>query len=142
MNGGWLYLSAIYTSTNSGATWASNRISEAGSQLWQGIASSADGNTLVAVAQSQDAIYVSKDAGATWTSNSVPEQVWYTVAASADGNALVAAAINSGTPPDTGPGVIYTSYSTPTPQLNLAPLSNNLTVSWLLPSANFALRKK
>jgi photosystem II stability/assembly factor-like uncharacterized protein len=139
--GGWLYLSAIYTSTNSGATWISNSISAAGSQLWQSVASSADGYTLVAVAQSQDAIYVSKDAGATWTSNSVPEQVWHAAASSADGNALVAAAINSGTPPDTSPGVIYTSYSTPTPRLDLAPSSDKVALSWLVPSANFVLQE-
>ena len=99
-----------------------------------------DGNTLLAVSQFH-IMYVSTNAGATWISNSVTDRIWSAAASSADGNMLVAAAIYTGTPPNTSPGAVYTSYSTPAPRLNLTPSSNNLALSWLVPSTNFVLQQ-
>jgi hypothetical protein len=39
-------------------------------------------------------------------------------------------------------GGIYTSQTTPAPVLNIAPSSNNLAFSWILPSTNFVLQQK
>src|ERR1051326_5696997 len=66
---------------------------------WWSIASSADGNKLVALiggAPYAKAIYTSSDSGASWTSNGVPSVEWWSVASSADGMKLVAAAYGSG----------------------------------------------
>jgi hypothetical protein len=57
---------------------------------WWSVASSADGNKLVAVVYGEG-IYTSTNAGVTWTSNSAPARNWYSVASSADGQKLVAA---------------------------------------------------
>ena len=53
---------------------------------WQSIASSADGNKLVAAG-----IFTSTNAGSTWQSNNVTNEKWTAVASSADGSKLVAA---------------------------------------------------
>ncbi len=55
-----IYTGPIYTSTNSGATWVSNSVP---AQYWTSVASSADGNKLVAVVTG----------GGIWTSQSTPE---------------------------------------------------------------------
>lgn len=58
---------AIYTSTDFGVTWseqAGARIANVSAQ-WMGLASSADGNTIVAGTY-RGYIYISKDAGLTW----------------------------------------------------------------------------
>ncbi len=58
---------------------------------WAGIASSADGMHLVAVANNfPGAIYVSADGGITWSNASAPDQSWTGVASSSDGMKLVA----------------------------------------------------
>ena len=125
----------IYTSTNSGATWVSNNVPDG---VWDGVASSADGSRLVAVGQGNAEIYTSTNAGATWISNGVPSQIWYGVASSADGNKLVAVSV-FGT--GSNPGNILTSYSTPSPQLNLTSSPANLTLAWTVPSTNFVLQQ-
>ena len=56
---------------------------------------------------------------------------WHAVASSADGSKLVAV----------GNGGIYTAQSTPAPVLNLTPSSNNLVLSWTVPSTNFVLQE-
>jgi len=122
-----VYLGAIYTSTNSGATWKTNN---APKNSWRSVASSADGYKLVAVGFN---IYTSTNSGATWVSNNVPGTWRYSVSSSADGNLL--ATVNT-----TGGG-IYTSYATPTPQLELTTTINNLAFSWLVPSTNFVLQQ-
>jgi hypothetical protein len=68
----------------------------------------------------------------TWTSNSVPVQYWASVASSADGGKLVAVARGGG---------IWTSQTTPSPQLNLSPLDGNFLLSWIIPSTNFVLEQ-
>jgi hypothetical protein len=130
--------SSIYVSTNSGIAWAKT---SAPATNWIAIASSANGSRLVAVAGGiknlqqlvvTGPIYTSTNSGMTWASNSVPVQYWISVASSADGTKLVAVARGGG---------IWTSQSTPAPQLNLAPLSSNLAVSWIIPSTDFMLQQ-
>ena len=80
---------SIYTSTNSGMTWASNDVFTA-FVWWNSVASSMDGNKLVVVGDS--AIITSTNAGATWVTNSAPNEAWTSVACSADGNTFAAVA--------------------------------------------------
>src|ERR1019366_5810490 len=86
---------ALYTSTDSGATWT---LTSAPVADWTSVASSADGSKLVAVSESASGdpgnpnglIYTSTDSGATWTATSAPRTEWWAVASSADGTKLVA----------------------------------------------------
>jgi hypothetical protein len=126
-----------YISTNSGATWTP--VSALGNCNM--VASSADGTTIAAANINffGGMVLTSTDFGATWITNDLPVGEWFGVASSADGNKLVAVigAINnygSG-------GAVYTSYTPPSPQLNLAPASGNLALSWLVPSTNFVLQQ-
>ena len=96
---------------------------------WPSVASSADGTKLVA---GLGYIYTSADSGVTWTQTSAPGWGQWSVASSADGARLVAAAEG---------GLIYTSYSVPTPQMSITPTSNSLTLSWIIPSSNFVLQQ-
>ena len=135
----------IYVSTNSGSSWLRT---SAPSNYWTSIACSADGNTLVASAgiftgyldgngpltTSSGGIYTSSDGGNTWVSNSVPDVNWYSVSCSADGSKMVAA-------DDDAPGAIYTSYSTPSLQLNISAATANPAFSWVLPATNFVLQE-
>lgn len=81
----------IYTSTNSGATW---QAANAPIARWFCVASSADGNRLVAGAFGDapgGGIYVSSNGGKDWTLTSAPTaEGWISVASSADGAKLVA----------------------------------------------------
>jgi hypothetical protein len=100
---------SIYTSTNFGMDWISNNVPRLPVALWDGVASSADGSRLVAIAQGTLGLsYSSTNSGATWTSNSIPPSLplWYRVASSADGGKLVAAGDSVG---------IYTLQTTTTP---------------------------
>ena len=76
-------------------TWTAR----ASSQAWFGVASSSDGNKLVAVVNGGQ-IYTSTDSGVTWTARA-SSQNWQGVASSSDGSKLVAAIY--------GGGQIYTS---------------------------------
>ena len=124
----------IYTSTNSGATWVSNNVPD---NLWEGVASSADGSRLIVTGQGNPSgIYTSTNSGATWTSNNIPAPPTYSIysiASSADGSILMAGGDGGG---------IYTLQTTVSPQLNLAPSSTNLTLlAWTVPSTNFVLQQ-
>jgi hypothetical protein len=79
----------IYTSTDSGASWA---LSGAPSNVWYSVACSADGTKLVAAAYAGPSqvggtgvIYTSADSGVTWTNVSPSTNYWMSVASSADG---------------------------------------------------------
>jgi hypothetical protein len=89
----------IYTSTDSGATWAA-RIAP-GYRNWRSITSSSDG-TKLAAGVSGGYIYTSTDSGATWTtnSNSSGSRFWYAITSSSDGTKLAAVIYG---------GYIYTS---------------------------------
>jgi hypothetical protein len=87
----------LYTSTNVGIDWMSNSIP---SRNLIAVASSADGNKLVAVVGATPTtttgsvvsgpIFTSTNSGTTWITNNVPPSPWTSVASSADGSKLVA----------------------------------------------------
>lgn len=92
------------------------------SAIWSAVASSADGNTVVA-ASSTGSIWISTNSGVAWIeATNAPIMNWSSVASSADGTMLVAAAVSDQIlvftngqkfpPPPTavrGNGLIYTS---------------------------------
>jgi hypothetical protein len=129
----------IYISTNFGDAW---NLTSAPGNYWNFVASSADGNTLLAapVLTRAGFICLSTNSGVTWSTNNSPFQDWGALASSADGGKLVAAAaadVND----DVNSGVIYTSQSIQSPSLNLTPISDSLALSWLIPSTNFVLQQ-
>ena len=127
----------IYTSTNMGTTWMTNSLPSTNVTAF---ATSADGNKIIACENSTTGsptyvpgnIYISTNSGGSWVKSFAPSNSWTSVASSADGNKLVAAVQGGG---------IYTSYSKPSPQLNVASMSNTLTFSWTLPSTNLVLQQ-
>lgn len=78
-----------------GARWTARE----SARFWQAIASSADGNKLVAVVRGGQ-IYTSTDSGVTWTARETNRN-WFAVASSADGSKLVASAEGGSTHPPT-----------------------------------------
>ncbi len=82
----------IYTSTNSGLTWAATG---APNTNWTAVAISADGTHLAAVAAG-GLLYSSADGGSTWVAANVPGLDWSAIALSAAGN--VQAAVSDGGP--------------------------------------------
>ncbi len=130
-------IGGLYTSTNSGGTWTSNAAPVLNSFLslnWSGVAISADGGRMVAVASgSGGLIYTSTNSGVSWQTNNVLTNMnWQSVASSADGCKLVAAVNGGG---------IYTSQTTASPQLNINPSTNKVALSWTIPSTNFVLQQ-
>lgn len=126
---------AVFTSTNSGATWDQAPAGGIGRGL---VASSADGTRLVAAGGangfgSGGTISISTDSGATWTGNDSPIATWSSIASSADGHKLVAVVNGGG---------IWTSQSTPRPVLSIAPAGTNFVLSWIVPSMNFVLQQE
>jgi hypothetical protein len=96
------------------------KLSNAPTEDWQAIASSADGSHLVAVAIEDPSlsgscecasgtIYTSIDSGATWTLTSAPRAMWMSVVSSADGSILVAVSRSFTNLKLHSPGRIYTS---------------------------------
>jgi DNA-binding beta-propeller fold protein YncE len=88
----------IFTSSDGGLTWTDQ--AAAGSGYWAGIASSANGTKLAAVAggltglltQTPGDIFTSPDGGATWIDQtSTGSRYWSSITASADGMRLAAA---------------------------------------------------
>jgi len=76
----------IYTSMNGGITWDTNNSTP--SKQWTCVASSADGQVLVAGGQNTS-LYVSTNSGALWTQSSSIIGQWLSVAASANGRVLL-----------------------------------------------------
>jgi hypothetical protein len=84
----------IYTSVDSGASWAS-QVGGSNNRQWVSVASSADGSRVVA-AVSSGFLYTSVNYGSNWTSRVTDlARLWTGVASSADGKKLVAV-INGG----------------------------------------------
>ena len=89
----------VFTSSDAGANWTERASS--GSRKWSAVASSADGNKLVATATG-GRIYTSANAGATWTERAADGlHNWTAVTISDDGQKLSATA--------GGGGYIYSS---------------------------------
>jgi len=132
------------------------------SQLWSGVASSADGSKLVAAARftgrgfNPSGVYVSTNSGRTWRLTSAPIQYWGRVASSADGTQLfVIGADNPSWPPgariyrsgDAGStwtatsdaGYIYTWQLPPT--LSIAPSGGGILLSWPANASDFVLQQ-
>ena len=120
----------ILTSTNSGNTWEATT---APNIPWRAIASSADGNVLLATENygSDGSTFYSTNAGLTWVSNNTPNLHWTSLASSADGNKLFAAAS----------GPIYSRVIAPEPRLNFQASDGIGTLSWIIPSAAFAVQE-
>jgi hypothetical protein len=99
----------IYTSTNFGATWATNK---SFIWPWKSVAASADGSKLAAV-WGGTSIYVSTNSGSSWSSNNIPSSDFAAIASSADGTRLVAvsSAANKAIVISTNSGVTWSSNS-------------------------------
>jgi len=97
----------LFTSTNFGVNWT--KATNAPTADWYSVASSADGNTLLACAYNNGNVYLSTNAGVIWTKSSLPANDWNSVAESADGIKMVALANNNSPAFGTGNGGIYTS---------------------------------
>jgi len=99
--------SAIYISTNAGLNWI--KATNAPLATWYSVASSANGNILMAGAYNSGKVYISTDSGGTWTNTSLPSNNWNSVAESADGTKMVALANSGSSLLGFGKGGIYTS---------------------------------
>lgn len=121
----------ILTSTNFGATWVTNGWF---GFTWDHIAVSADGTKMIAASGINiGPIFTSTNSGQTWISNNVPFANWNAVACSADGNKLMAVSVSPN-------GSVWISQTTPSPTLSIAS-TNDLQLSWLIPSTNFVLQQ-
>jgi hypothetical protein len=107
--------SGIITSPDGGTTWMST--TRPSTDGWLAVASSADGNQLVAIDLTAAAIYTSDDGATTWAQHSPPLQAFTAVASSADGTRFVATSqgIGSGGPIfiSTNSGVNWTQTTAP-----------------------------
>jgi photosystem II stability/assembly factor-like uncharacterized protein len=126
----------IYTSTNSGTTWS---VTSAPNIAWRAIASSADGNILVAAANNGVTgwIYSSTNAGLTWTPNDVVSLTWNRVASSADGSKLFAAAADAAS--STGP--IFRLATAPVLRVDIQCSASTSTLSWVIPSQPYSVQQ-
>lgn len=98
LNGG----TPSYISSFGVATNGFSMIARSGGS-WKAIASSSNGNNLVAAKYPNNTLYTSTDGGATWVSKLT--NAWFCVASSYNGTNLVAGAVTD----FTGTGYIYTS---------------------------------
>jgi photosystem II stability/assembly factor-like uncharacterized protein len=139
------FTGAIYTSSDSGTNWTGPPLDTCRILDWASVASSTNGQRLVAVAGDSlsgcsTPIYTSTNAGATWQLAYAPERNWETVASSADGSKLIAAGELLS---DLTSSVIYTYADLPTnaPTLNMATAGGSAFLSWPWPSAGFVLQQ-
>ena len=84
--GGTIAGGTIYTSPNSGGTWAPT---SAPSDNWTSVACSSDGTKLVAVVGA-GLIYISTNSGGAWTPTTAPYSNWRSVACTSDGSKFLA----------------------------------------------------
>jgi hypothetical protein len=128
--------SAIYSSSDAGATWVRTTASSAPTSYWQAVASSADGTILCALGNESE---ISTNSGVSWAPANVPACFWWRgLAASADGSNIVIA----------GGGQIATLHAPspappipPSPQLAIDRSGAYLGLSWLVPSTPFVLQQ-
>lgn len=156
----------VYLSTNSGLTWKSSgasgswrslaassdlqvlvatgdggtAITTNGGSTWRtigmtgyGVASSADGSRLILV-NDGTAISTSTNYGLTWGSTNITAATYLAgTGSSADGCELVVGGNNN--------DGIWIWQASPSPKLSLATWSNNVTLSWPVPSTNFGVEQ-
>jgi len=98
----------IYTSSNAGASWTPTL---SGEQMWSSIASSSDGQRLIACVAGSGNVWLSANFGANWTelvNTALPlNRNWLSVASNASGNTLVAACATV----DDASGGLFVSYN-------------------------------
>jgi photosystem II stability/assembly factor-like uncharacterized protein len=102
---------AIWTSSDSGATWT-NQTANKGTQDWVSVASDSTGQKLVVAGAT--GIWTSSDSGLTWTDRKVDgnENGWVSVASDATGTNLIAVADDGGNMwRSTDSGVTWTQVS-------------------------------
>jgi hypothetical protein len=87
-----------------------------------------------------DSLYVSTNLGVTWSKTTTLITNWNTIVSSADGNKL-AVTVYGNRPAAHATGGIWTSQTTPAPQMNITPTNSNLTLSWVVPSTNFVMQQ-
>jgi photosystem II stability/assembly factor-like uncharacterized protein len=120
-------------SIDSGTTWTMGSVLAAGAaQVWQFVASSADGSRLV-VMDTFGRTFVSGDAGASWALVNAPALPWSALALSADGSTLVAAF----------DGGIYVSQLqiSSLPALTITRSGSNVVISWPTNATGFGLQQ-
>jgi hypothetical protein len=83
---------------------------------WNAVASSADGNKLVAADHNSRLIYTSTNSGASWIATSAPNANWQAVASSADGSKLVAVVWQGSIYSSTDSGATWTTNNAPSSQ--------------------------
>lgn len=135
--------SPIYLSTNFGVNWMLTG-APSNDVPWGSVACSADGHKLLAAflkpfGSPDSPVFVSTNGGLSWITNSLPgamrvESVPFisSMAMSSDGG-MMAATIDG--------GGIWLARSTEPPRLETWSSSNNLTLSWVIPSTNFVLQQ-
>lgn len=128
----------VCVSTNAGVSWISRTVNAFGYYASGWIAISSNGSRLIA--PTSGAIFISTDLGASWSQSITLSTNWSVVASSADGNKLAATVLGN-TTFTKATGAIWTSQTTPSPQLNLTPFPTNLTLAWTVPSTNFVLQQ-
>ncbi len=109
----------IFLSTNCGASWQEASATSTG--VWQAIASSSDGNIIVAASLEYEwggilttgPLSISTNAGITWTTASTPNEDWTAVACSSNGMVIVAATGNATIYTTTNCGLNWTTADTP-----------------------------
>ncbi|MEP6876787.1 MAG: sialidase family protein [Burkholderiales bacterium] len=98
---------SVYASADSGLTWS---VTAAPSAYWRALATSADGQQLIAGNGNNGFLYTSADAGATWTTHGAVAGQWNGAASSSDGVTLAAANGNGQIYVSTDSGVTFTPH--------------------------------
>jgi hypothetical protein len=141
---------SLLSSNDGGGSWQTNAFSGTASGAGQSVACSADGRRMALSWVFQDAwtilwgpIYVSTDSGASWIETPLPaigsqSVFWNCFCVSADGCRLAGAPVPDGF---FSTGGIFTLQTTPSPALTVAHSGGILTLTWVVPSATFALQQ-
>ena len=101
---------------------------------WYSVASSADGNALVA-ATDRGMLYASTNSGAVWMSTNSPYP-YFGSASSADGKKLMTMGSTTGFQSD-----LYTLQFTSAPQLKFRVSNGNFALSWPVPSTKYVVQQ-
>jgi len=119
----------VYQSVDSGDNWTTI-IPVTSSNFSSGVcmASSADGSVLLRGYVGE--IYLSTNSGASWGLMPGPSRPWSSVAISADGSKFIGRADG-----------LYTWQSPPTPVLRIEESTNQLDISWVVPSVSLKLQQ-